>query len=565
MRGYWLFRNLEPVFTGKKRDMSAKALIFSALFSLLASLLAIVSAPVSAQAFSNAGAFNFGTSQVIIEDLAICTNFKYNFEVGAVSEWAVTKKYETCASQSLTTDSLPATLQFKLRIQAIVPDEFQASYVDAFISDSNGNRIVTPRWNPTPLFDLDGPFNVNNGIFYGAFSIPNSNLFPAGKYSLTIQFWNGHWVKLNGPNIPETPKSFVPFAFAISQGKGVTGGTGAGSTSGDCSVDLTSIESGAEKSRNAIATVNAKNLAITDLGAPGIYELLMGYQDTVNAEVGLLQNWNAEVTTLWKNNLSCNRYLTVADLLASYITESGNARSNLAANLAKAKAASSSDTAKNCANQSLTAKNSIVKSNDYFLSLQNKLQGVGNPGDPATLLLLKGWNASLTTELDNVRTWAEKLSQYAQLDPNCDEYPSYASEAKAAFARGSVVKTQVDALIAQGAKASASTNSKEESGSKESAPVNEELAESDGEEEEPSGSIAVTFNRASSRYLLRVESNMVGETLSVRATKRGAKALRFTIPINDDGKGGIQTRTRLAGYTLTLFFGKEQLDRVTVR
>jgi hypothetical protein len=521
--------------------------------------------PLPVQAFSNTGTFNFGTSQVVIEDLALCTNFKYNFEVGAVSEWAVTKKYETCASQSLTTDSLPATLQFKLRVQSLVPEEFYVSSVDAFISDSNGNRIQTPRWNPTPLFDVDGPFNINNGIYYSAFSLPNANLFPAGRYSLTVQFWNGHWVKLNGPNLPETPKSFVPFTFSISQGKGSAGTSGAGGTSGNCSVDLTSIESGAEKSRNAIATVNSKNLAITDLGAPGVYELLMGYQDSVSAEVGFLRNWNMEVTSLWKNNLTCNRYLTVAEMLASYITESSNALNNLAANLVKAKAASSGDAAKTCVNQSLAAKNSIVKSNDYFLSLQNELAGVGNPSDSGTQLMLKGWSATLASELDNVRTWSEKLNQYAQSDPKCDEYLSYATEAKAAFARGASVKNVVDRLISQSAKPNSTNTPKQESGSKESAAVNEDLAESDGEVEEPTGSIAVTFNRASSRYLLRVESNMVGETLSVRATKRGTKALRFTIPINDDGKGGIQTRTRLAGYTLTLFFGKEQLERITVR
>jgi hypothetical protein len=206
-----------------------------------------------------------------------------------------------------------------------------------------------------------------------------------------------------------------------------------------------------------------------------------------------------------------------------------------------------------------------VKSNDYFLSLQNELAGVGNPSDSGTQLMLKGWSATLASELDNVRTWSEKLNQYAQSDPKCDEYLSYATEAKAAFARGASVKNVVDRLISQSAKPNSTNTPKQESGSKESAAVNEDLAESDGEVEEPTGSIAVTFNRASSRYLLRVESNMVGETLSVRATKRGTKALRFTIPINDDGKGGIQTRTRLAGYTLTLFFGKEQLDRITVR
>jgi len=140
------------VFTRKKRGANAKATIFTALLSLLASLLAIVSAPVPAQAFSNTGAFNFGTSQVIIEDLALCTKYKYNFDAGP--SWNQTG-YETCPSEELTTANLPATLHLKLRVQAIVTDEFQASYAGAFISDSRGNRITTPRWNLTPLVDLD--------------------------------------------------------------------------------------------------------------------------------------------------------------------------------------------------------------------------------------------------------------------------------------------------------------------------------------------------------------------------------------------------------------------------
>jgi hypothetical protein len=93
----------------------------------------------------------------------------------------------------------------------------------------------------------------------------------------------------------------------------------------------------------------------------------------------------------------------------------------------------------------------------------------------------------------------------------------------------------------------------------------ESFAESDGEEEEPTASLSVTFNASQNRYVIRVDSNLAGERLTIRATKKGAKSLRYSLSIDEDGVGGVRTKTKLAGFTLTLFYGSIKLDQVRVR
>jgi len=124
--------------------LSALALLFSLLFGL--------GSPTQARAASNPGEFLFGTSKVLVEDIAICTQYKYPFDPSSNGgfTWNQTG-YETCASQSLTTNSLPATLHIKFRVQSLNSEEFLASYADAYISDSKGVRVNTPRWAPSPL------------------------------------------------------------------------------------------------------------------------------------------------------------------------------------------------------------------------------------------------------------------------------------------------------------------------------------------------------------------------------------------------------------------------------
>ncbi len=93
----------------------------------------------------------------------------------------------------------------------------------------------------------------------------------------------------------------------------------------------------------------------------------------------------------------------------------------------------------------------------------------------------------------------------------------------------------------------------------------ENFKEAEGEEEPVSASLQVKFNSATNRYVLRIDSNLIGENVIVRATKKGSKTIRFRIETDEDGVGGIQTKTKLNGYTLTLLFNGETLSKVKVQ
>lgn len=97
--------------------------------------------------------------------------------------------------------------------------------------------------------------------------------------------------------------------------------------------------------------------------------------------------------------------------------------------------------------------------------------------------------------------------------------------------------------------------------------VNKEelFAEEDGEEEPPAGELTVTFNSELARYVVKIECNLAGERLTVRGVKKGAKGVRYTISIDEDGIGGVRTKTKLSGYTLTLYYGSTKLDQIRVR
>ena len=92
----------------------------------------------------------------------------------------------------------------------------------------------------------------------------------------------------------------------------------------------------------------------------------------------------------------------------------------------------------------------------------------------------------------------------------------------------------------------------------------EGFAEVEGAEEPVSASLQVKFSPNVSRFIVRIDSNLIGETLTVRATKKGAKPIRFTIETDEDGVGGIRTKTKLTGYTLTVIFNGEVLSKVRV-
>jgi len=88
--------------------------------------------------------------------------------------------------------------------------------------------------------------------------------------------------------------------------------------------------------------------------------------------------------------------------------------------------------------------------------------------------------------------------------------------------------------------------------------------DADGEEEAPEATLTVTYSKSLARYIVKVDSNLAGESLVIRGVKKGSRSLKFTLTTDEDGVAGVRTKTKLAGFTLTLYFGSTKLDSVKV-
>jgi hypothetical protein len=88
--------------------------------------------------------------------------------------------------------------------------------------------------------------------------------------------------------------------------------------------------------------------------------------------------------------------------------------------------------------------------------------------------------------------------------------------------------------------------------------------DADGEEEDPAANLTVTYSKTLARYIVKVDSNLAEESLVIRGVKKGSKSLKFTLNTDEDGVAGVKTKTKLAGFTLTLYFGSTKLDSVKV-
>lgn len=90
-------------------------------------------------------------------------------------------------------------------------------------------------------------------------------------------------------------------------------------------------------------------------------------------------------------------------------------------------------------------------------------------------------------------------------------------------------------------------------------PVSETVLE--GQDEDARGTLTVR-RTDNGRYRLSVNTNLDSEDLVIRATKKGAKTIRFQVTLDEDGRAVIITSRNLAGYRLVLLFGEDSLDSV---
>ena len=84
-------------------------------------------------------------------------------------------------------------------------------------------------------------------------------------------------------------------------------------------------------------------------------------------------------------------------------------------------------------------------------------------------------------------------------------------------------------------------------------------------EEETFANISASLNASTKKYTLRVTSNLEQESIVIRATKKGTKALVFRTTTNAKGVKNIVTTRNLAGYSLALVFDNETLSKFTIK
>jgi hypothetical protein len=95
-------------------------------------------------------------------------------------------------------------------------------------------------------------------------------------------------------------------------------------------------------------------------------------------------------------------------------------------------------------------------------------------------------------------------------------------------------------------------------------PTPPEIVESDGSEEEPAATLAVT-KKSNGKYQIRINSNVAEEQFIITATKKGSKAVTYKVTTNDSGDVIVLTSRNLSGFTLTLRLNGEYMDKEKIK
>jgi hypothetical protein len=87
--------------------------------------------------------------------------------------------------------------------------------------------------------------------------------------------------------------------------------------------------------------------------------------------------------------------------------------------------------------------------------------------------------------------------------------------------------------------------------------------DSDGIEEAPAGNLSVR-QLSNGRFRLVVTTNLDSEAITIRATKKGARSVRFQAAVDEEGRVVINTTRNLEGYRLSLIFEETTLATTKV-
>jgi hypothetical protein len=452
-------------------------------------------------------------------------------------------------------------------------DEFLASAgTDAVIENEQRQVIATERWRPYPMV-VDGPFDRENAIFYSGFLISKS-LFSAGTYNLIIKYENARFIALNGPNAIETPKSFKAFTFKISS-----------SSAQETSTDLMSPKDFLNSMLLISKNAQSNLLAVVKAKATGPccrYEPLSEYPSPV------LFPKDMTASRLKAHEQKVNEWLSfeVSNFDIKRITAETNAVEDdpetlKAEEKCKKDANPYSQELKNVYSDFSTIQE------QYTLEIKNfsPLTNLKNLKQVQNLLLQNQLNSKkLMTEVmtknnnSSCLIWKSLLADlenhsalYLNLKKSVDQFVIDAEEENISRERVEASKKSTiseDDLRKKAIADAARANEKAaaENLIKNKAANSEvELEELAAQEEDPSGDLTVTYTSSSKSYVIKADTNLIEEEIYLRATKKGAKALRFDLKTNGEGQLGFKSKIKLSGFTLALYFGKIKLDSIKIK
>ena len=510
---------------------------------------------------------------ISVEDFALCTGAKYEFTQSDL----VARGYESCKSQSLTTQNLPASLHVKVRVDltqnandwSLHPNQGW----DLRLANAKGEVINVKMAGPTAINDKNGNSGFSPsayGIYFMVLELPSSQLIPAGDYVLDASLCDSACGNGRSP----TPR-FKLGSFTIQEVANTsTKPTGSVSTvlrGGVCEIDTKVIRNSVDENLSKVISI-FNTMPIRSFETPGLLRQLQQYKDEVGTAAKFFQYWQTELAPRYVKEPACLSYADLLETIRVGLGYSSVTANNLEADLAKAE---DWDKTQNdeCTKQSLAAKSSMSNSVAAITRISQEISDYENKGGFATETTaasasqkLSGMNDQIRDEVINLKLWTDKLNSFYKNDPKCTNYLDLIDESTSRRSQAIATTAKINSLIAQIKPAQAMSEKpvSEQAKSNDNPSAEKEL-ELDGESEDPTGDVSVSYQSSTKKYLVAISSNLGEEDLVLRATKKGAKTLQYKVTTNAEGNVKFSTKNVLKGFTMTLLFNGERLDSVKVK
>lgn len=509
---------------------------------------------------------------ISVEDFALCTGTKYEFTQSDL----VTRGYESCKSQSLTTQNLPASLHVKVRVDLTQNANDWVLYPtqnwDLRLVNAKGEVINVRVAGPTSINDKNGNAVFSPsfyGIYFMVLELPSSQLIPAGDYVLDASLCDGGCVNGRSPTPRFKLGSFTIQENAKSSTKPLDG-VSTVLRGGVCEIDAKGIRNSVDENVSKVMSI-FNTMPIMSIETPGLLRQLQQYKNEVGTAAKFFQYWQTELGPRYVKEPACLSYADLLETIRVGLGYSSVIANNLEVDLVKAEYWDKTQNDE-CTKQSLAAKSSMSNSVAAIVRISQEISDYENKGGFATETTaasasqkLTKMNDQIRDEVINLQLWTDKLNTYYKNDPKCTNYLDLIDESTSRRSQAIATTAKINSLIAQIKPAQdKSEKSVSEQAKSNDNPSAEKELELDGESEDPTGDVSVSYQSSTKKYLVAISSNLGEEDLVLRATKKGAKSLQYKVTTNAEGNVKFSTKNVLKGFTMTLLFNGERLDSVKV-